>query len=477
MTIKELGRENNMVEYKSNTCNICGCNNPVYEDHMCKEHYDFYTRNPRVTRIVQEKELLEAGCADWSLRVKRLLHTLVHLTCDIPMPLYEHFPLEHIYLTELYTIKHAKQVDVERYKKIKEEFDIPENENIAMMERMLNYHDIETSELGPKEKYQLGENDLPSAVPLILAVIGLFLLFAIIGWIAKPVFQIRGMYLDELAALFQRYIPYVIAFAIVIILGHTIPSQYNFFIERSYNMMLFERVEDNVDLVNQVKYIKERNARAGSYYSTLRGIAMANIVIVFSYLLGGGTELSWTSFFFVLGIVLLFIPLFYAFSELVLFYPVIESMKKKRVSIDLYNADNRGGLKRYHRYLYTVFLYSEGVAVLLIAFFRILPISKAWVLLIMPLLYFRFNHAGWAFDGWVRSIIDFYKKKSAEKARLIVAPGTPENLAKMDALKKIHATGLFPVALRFVGVVLVPYLINQLPRLTELLQRAGVLKP
>lgn len=456
-----------MVNYRPHTCNICRCNNPEYKDHMCKEHYDFYTQNPRVARITQERVILESGCANLPLKVKRWLHTLVHLTCDLPMPFYEHFPLEHVYLTELYTIKRSKQVDIERYKKIKGDFDIPENENIAMMERLLNYHDIETSELGPKDKYLLGDKDLPSMLPLILSVLGFFILFTIIGWIAKPDFQIRGVSLEEITSLFRHYIPYVLAFSIVLIIGHTIPSHYNFFVERSYNMTLFEKVEDNVDLVNQVKYVKERKARAGSYYSTLIGLAVGNTVCVFVWLLSGGTILSWTSFLFVSGVAILLFSLFYSFAELVLFYPVIESMKRKRVLIDLYNADNRGGLKRYHWYLYTVFLYSEGVAVLIMTFFWILPISKAWGLLITPILFFRFNHAGWALIGWAHSIKDFNKEKAMEKERLTVQAGSPENLTKMESLKKIHALGIIPALLYMVGAFIVPYVIAQLPEWTD----------
>ena len=466
-----------MVSYDLHTCNIPGCTNPEHKNHMCKEHYDFYMQNPRVVKVVGEKEALENGTADWKLKFKRVWQTFAHLSFDYPMPLYEHFPLEHVYLTELKTIRGSKDVDIERYKKIREDFDIPENENIAAMERMLNIRDIETSELGPKEKYLLGRKDLPSMIPPVLSVVGFIILIILLGWSASPDFQIRGYGIGAVSAIFSRYAPYVCAFAIVIILGRLIPYQYNFFVERCYNMTLYKSVEDNADLVNQVRYVKDRKSRSGTFYATLSGSALGMVVCLSWALLSGGTLVNWQSLLFVLGVVLLAIPLVYAYTEMALFYPVIDCMKRKRVAIDLYNADNRGGLKQYHRLLYKEFLYSEGVAIVLLAVFSLLPIAKAWLLVMVVLLLPRINHAGWAIIGWVRSIIDFHKEKNAEKARLMVAPGTPENLTKMDSLKKIHATGLIPVIAGIVGIVLIPYLVNQLPRLTELLQGVGVVRP
>lgn len=466
-----------MVSYKPHTCNIPGCAKSEYKNHMCREHYDFYMQNHRVAKVVEEKAALESGKADWKLKLKRVLHTVIHLSFDYPMPLYEHFPLEHVYLTELNTIRGTRAVDIERYKRIKEDFDIPNNENIAAMERMLNIRDIETSELGAKEKYLLGPKDLPTMIPPMISVIGFLILVVLLCWLATPDFQIRGINLGAVEEMVFTYVPYVCAFSIFIILGRQVPYQYNFFVERSYNMTLYKSVEDNADLVNQVRYVKDRKSRAGTYYSTLMGSVSASVVCIFVVLLSGGTIITWQSILFALGVALLIVPLVYAYSEMALYYPVINCMKRKRVSIDLFNADKRGGLKLYHSFLYKVFFYSEGVSFVFIAVFNMMPIAKIWSLVLFVLLLPRFNHAGWAIIAWGRSLIDFHKVKSAEKAHLMVAPGTQENLAKMEALKKIHSTSIIPIFAGFVLIFLIPYLINHMPPLPELLKSIGFIRP
>ena len=82
----------------------------------------------------------------------------------------------------------------------------------------------------------------------------------------------------------------------------------------------------------------------------------------------------------------------------------------------------------------------------------------------------RLNHAGWTVIGWIRSIKDFTKEKRKEMDRLCVESGSPENLRKMELLKKIHPTGMKSVVHWFIYMLLIPYLINQLPTLSELLQ-------
>ena len=465
-----------MLSYKRHICNIPDCTNPDYSNHMCKDHYDFYMKNPQVQQVAKEMEALETGVADWKLKLKWLYHTFIHLVFSIPMPLYEHFPLEHIFLTELNTIRKDKNIDIERCQQIKKDFDIPENENIAVLQRMLNVRDIETSELGPKERYLLYKKDLPSIVPIILFFVGFALLLFLINWYESPGFQIRGMTNEEIKRQYFVYIPYICAFAICIILGRSIPNHYNYLVERAYNLTLFKSLEHNVDIVNHVQYVKNNKARASSFYAVQLGFSVGIVIVVFNTISGGEPIHSWLSFFYALAISLMLIPLLYALVEMVLYYPVIEAMKRKRVAIDLYNADYRGGLKSLHFFLYKVFLFNEGVAVVLLKVFSMLPIDKAWVVLLILLLLPRFNHAGWAIMCWVRSAIDFATEKSAEKKRLMVNKGTSENLERMLFLKKIRLTGLVPLLAFLVTSILIPYIINQLPQWKELLSFLGIVK-
>lgn len=466
-----------MTHYKHRNCNISRCEEVEYKDHMCKEHYDFYSSNSATLKVMEEVHALENGNAGWRLKLKKVFHWILHLSLDVPMPLYEHFPLEHVYLAELETLRKGNPVDVARAQKVISDFDIPENENIAAMKRLLAFRDIETSELGPKSNYLLGKRDMPSMILPLISVLGFVLLYCFFEWMAPANLVVRGADYPQVYMAYWRYIPYVYAFALFTILGMMIPSQYNFLIDRSYNLTLFKRGEDNADLVNQVKYVKERKGRAGSYYATLFGSSIGTTAALFWALLGKGTVITAHAVLLCCAVALSVVPLVFAFSEMALFYPVIESLKRKRISIDLYNADHRGGLKRYHRLLYLTILYNEGIAAVLMALFKVLIIPKGWIVLLILLLLPRFNHAGWAIFGWIRSIVDFYRAKNEEKSRLVVQEGSVENMGKAELLKKVHPIGLIPLALAMVSYVIAPYIINQLPRWHELLVWMGLIKP
>ena len=463
--------------YNSNICNIKGCTCPGVNNHMCKEHYEFYSSNPMTLKVMEEVHALENGSADWRLKLKRALHWIIHLSLDVPMPLYEHFPLEHVYLAELESLRRCKPVDVDRTQKVILDFDIPENENISAMKRLLAFRDIETSELGPKNNYLLGKKDLPAMILPLISVLGFFLLYCFFEWMAPTSLIVRGADFPQVYMVYWQYIPYVYAFALFIILGMMIPSQYNYLIERSYNLTLFKRMEDNVDLVNQVKYVKERKGRAGSYYVTLLGSSFGSTAALFWALLGKGTVFTSHAILLCCIVAMSVVPLVFAFSEMALFYPVIDSLKRKRVSIDLYNADHRGGLKRYHRLLYLTIFYNEGIAAVLIVLFKVLAIPKGWIVILILLLLPRFNHAGWALFGWICSIVDFSRAKNEEKSRLVVQEGSVEYLEKAELLKKIHPLGLIPLAFAIATYIIVPYIINQLPRCHEMLAWLGLIKP
>lgn len=462
------------MAYKVGTCNVPNCAEPEHKHHMCKKHYDFYSANQITARFMEEVDAIENGSAGWKLKFKLVFQSFFHHALNWPMPLIHHFPLEHVFIGELYSLRTSKTVDRKRVEQVIGDFDISKNENIADMRRILNIRDIETSELGPKEKYLLKKEDLPSKWPVIFSIIGLCLLYCFFRWIAGGDFQIRGAGIAQVAEVYRRFFPYACVLTLVILLGMMIPSQYNFFVERCYNLTLYKDVKDNADVVNQVKFVKERKVRAGSYYATILGTFFGTSTLIFWTLLGHGSPVTWKSVLFCIAVVLSVVPLVFSYNEMVLFYPVIESLKRKRVAIDLFNADHRGGLKHYHRFLYLTFLYSEGLAVVLMTVYAMLPVSRWWVLLLILLILPRFNHAGWAIVGWVKSIKDFYKEKNAEQEKLEIQDGSAESMNKMELLKKVHPIGIIPFVLYLSGTILIPYMVNQLPKVSELLKVIGL---
>lgn len=462
-----------MPSYKQDTCNIPGCEELVYEHHMCQKHYEFYSVNPLTVRFMTQEKALEDGTAGWKLKLKVVLQSIIHHAQNLPMPLISHFPLEHVFLGELYSLSAKKAIDRKRIEQVIADFDIPENENIADMRRVLNIRDIETSELGPKENYLLGRKDLPSMWPILISVVGFIFLYCFYDWIVSSDIQIRGAGLAHVEAIYRKCVPLGYALAVFVLFGILMPYQYNFFIERCYNMALYKRVEDNADVVNQVKFVKERRARSGSYYWSLYGVATGVTTAIFWSLLGGDTKLSWSVAFLGLAISMAIVPLLYSFKVMALYYPVVESMKRKRVAIDLYNADHRGGLSRFHRFLYLTFLYNEGVSIVLVMLYSQLPISKWWLILLIPMLLLRFNHAGWALVAWIRSIVDFNKEKHAEQRHLIALEGSTENMSKMELLGKTYPIGIIPILLFLVGSIIIPYVVNQLPQLSDLIENIG----
>lgn len=459
-----------MLSYKKDTCNIPGCKEPVYKHHMCKKHYEFYSGNSLITRFIAQEKALEDGTAGWRLKFKVVVQSIFHHALNIPMPLISHFPLEHVFLGELYSLRAYKEIDKRRVDQVIKDFDIPENENIADMRRIMNIRDIESSELGPKEKYLLGRKDMPSLWPIFISVIGFILLFCFFEWIVTADIKIRGASLTQVEAIYQKCVPIGYALAVSVLLGILMPYQYNFFIERCYNMALYKRVEDNADMVNQVKFVKERRARSKGYYWTLYGVVVGITTVIFGYILRGGTVLSWSVIFLCFAISMSIVPLLFSFNIMALYYPVVESMKRKRVAIDLYNADHRGGLSRYHRFLYLTFLYNEGVSISLIMLYSKLPISKWWLILIILMLLKRFNHAGWALISWIRSIVDFYKERRVEKNHLISLEGSSENMSKMEFLNKTYPIGIIPILIFLMCSIIIPYVVNQLPKLIELIE-------
>ena len=147
----------------------------------------------------------------------------------------------------------------------------------------------------------------------------------------------------------------------------------------------------------------------------------------------------------------------------------MNAFKNKSVSIDLYNSDHRGGLRRYHAFLFLIFIYSEGFAFTLLKIIDTVPMPLGIKLLLGLIILMRLRHAGMAISNWIRSVKDFYAAKRVEEDRLATLPGSVENMNMANALKKNSPFALMPYIVKLIILIIIPYLINQLPSLEEAL--------
>ena len=464
------GVKKSNMDYKVGTCNVPNCVESEYKHHMCKKHYDFYSGNKITARFMEEMEAIEKGTAGWKLKSKLILQSLVHHALNWPMPLIDHYPLEHIFKAEYTSLKNSEDVDEARVKVVMSDFKSVDNEGVLGMKRLLNFRNIYTSELAEKDTYLFTKKDLPSKWPILISVIGFIVLSVFVKWVVEPDFVVMGVGQDQIKAFYNVNIVYLWALALFMTLGLMIPSQYNFFIEKSLKLTLFEKFEDNLDVINQARFVIQRKALSKDYYILIILSSLSSAIwICLFFITNTNSPFNWKVMLLCVALVLIISPLVYSYSEMALFYPVVESLKKKRIAIDLYNADYRGGLKKYHRYLFIVFLYNEGVALSFVKLFELLPFSIIGCIVLSFVLFFRLNHAGWAIISFVRSLRDFYREKNAEQKRLALMKGSIESMTKMEQLRKIHSIGILPVFSYFVGVILIPYVINQLPKWKELL--------
>ena len=125
------------MKYNPTICNISCCSEPVYRNHMCKRHYEFYAKNPITAQRMEEVLALEDGTANWKLIGKTIIQSLIHHSLNISMPLIEHFPLEHVFQAEAYSLRHNESVDSERVKEVIKDFDIPETDYNVSRDRFL----------------------------------------------------------------------------------------------------------------------------------------------------------------------------------------------------------------------------------------------------------------------------------------------------------------------------------------------------
>ena len=240
------------MKYNTNHCNISGCTHDIYRNYMCKEHYDFYLANYKCQKISNNVIAVYEGRASLKQKFLAFRDDFIHHAFDFPMIRYEHFPLEHIFLLALrYFDKHDK----ERCSRVMEDFDIPENENIAMFKRFVNVYNINETDIKPLEFYLFSKRELVSFIPILISILGVLLSYVLLRFGKIWSGEFFGKTYIETVCLYKQVFPYILLLVLFLWNGTRLATFYNYFAHRAYNLSLLESVAGNVNILNQIIYV------------------------------------------------------------------------------------------------------------------------------------------------------------------------------------------------------------------------------
>lgn len=188
------------MKYNKEHCNIPGCNHNIYRNYMCKEHYDFYLTDDKCREISDNVIAVYEGKGSWKQMVLAFRDNVIHHAFDHPMIRYEHFPLEHVFLLALRCFdKHDK----ERCSRVIEDFDIPANENIAMLKRIVNVQNVDDVKIKPVEFYLLSKQELISVVPFLIFIFCVLLSYLLLHLAQPWTGEFFGMTYQETVCLYK----------------------------------------------------------------------------------------------------------------------------------------------------------------------------------------------------------------------------------------------------------------------------------
>lgn len=88
------------------------------------------------------------------------------------MPLIEHFPLEHVFLANLYKCRKSSDYNPKLVDNLKNDFNLKENENYQTLEAIKFFNNPEDIALENKESYLFNSKRSPSWIILLMALIG-----------------------------------------------------------------------------------------------------------------------------------------------------------------------------------------------------------------------------------------------------------------------------------------------------------------
>lgn len=443
------------MEYNKKHCNIKGCDKNIYKNYMCKHHYDFYINNEKTKKLSDDVIAVHDKKAKIIQKIRAIIHFLLHHILDIPMVRYEHFPLEHIFLNSLKT---GNINDVKRMNQIISDFDIPENENIAMMKRVVDSNNVSSLEIRSKEEYLFGEKDFVSKWTLLISLIGCLGIYIILRF-----YGLSGTYFginaDKAIEIYRNIFPLMIVVLIGMYFGILIPHNYNFFSNRAYDLKFYNLPKDNLELLIQIQYVKNRNQRINGYVFTMIGIFFALISwTVQKYFTT--SDISSTGIILMISSLMMTLPILYCYNIIVLYFPVFDCMKRKNTRIDLYHPDKTGGQKEIKNFLFQTFVFNEAI---IYTAFSIGKMFGNWWLIII--LFFgviiRANHAGWCIIMFIKSIIEFHKKKKDEIDKLMVS-GKKNAISDINILENVNYIHIFGKIGVILSVIVIPYCINHI---------------
>ena len=421
---------------------------------MCKEHYDFYLTDDKCREVSDNVIAVYEGKGSWKQKALAFRDDVVHHALDYPMIRCEHFPLEHVFLLALRCFdKHDK----ERCSRVIKDFDIPDNENIAMFKRIVNVQNVDDAEIEPIESYSFSKQELISVVPFLFSIFGVLSSYLLLRLGQPWTGDFFGMIYQETVCLYKQVLPYLLLLMLVLWSGIRLASFYNYFAQRAYNLSLFENVAGNINMLSQIKYVKDRNLKAGSYKCSVWGglIGVASLV-VYNYFSNSSFHIC--SFAFMLCGVMVVASLLYVYNMTVLYFPVFEALKHYKLKIDLYNPDHNGGLAKIHNFLFRTFIYNEGL--ILIVLWFCFKFANGWFWLVVSLLLImRINHARWSAKLYISTLKSFYKAKEVEREKLLLQ-NDDKAFDKVEKLDKLYGTKVLKYVWNIALIVVLPYLIN-----------------
>lgn len=457
-----------MIKYSDTHCNIRGCTNPIHKHHMCEVHYNQYVSNPVVKKFCEEYDLLESEKKPLRLIIKRILHFIVHHAFDIPVYLVEHFPLEHIFLGNLIYIRRTSKANPELEDNLLKDFNYEENENYPLLKRILTSKSLADMKIADKGDYLLISEDLPGHKQIFLCVFGIVLSYIALRFSSNyDNVRFIGICFPDILFAGRGLICLVPLILLMVYSGLKIPESYNGLIMRAYNLKLFDEVQDNVDVLKEVEYVKSRNQKLGSYKATLFGAVLGQTCIWLIIFLYFSTINYYT--------ILLFVGLFFIRLSIELIYPIIapyfpiyEKIKKKRPAISFSHGDSCGGLRDYLKMQLYVFMYNELYICIALSLLNIFTAPWYIYCLFLFFLLKRANQAGWAFIMSLISIVHFYK----EKRVLINELRNTDSEYTIDRIENLKRVKLFrlPEILKSVFMVFViPLCVSILANNTSLM--------
>lgn len=448
-----------MIKYATNQCNIRGCTEPIHRHYLCQKHFKQYVSNPIVKNICDEFDLVDQKKEPLSLRFKRIMHHILHYVFDTPMYFVEHFPLEHIFLGNLTFIKQSSKVDFDLGTHLLNDFDYKENDNLPMLKRVLAYKDLANIKIDNKEEYQLQPFELPSFKLIWLCLLGIILTY--IAFYTSYEYhneKFLGFSYQDIVSNGWSIIFVSVLILLMIYSGLKIPRSYNNLIDRAYNLNLFDNPQDNIDVLSETNYVKNRFLKLGSFKASLWGLITGQVFIsVIGFMRSSTININTILLF--AGFLSIALSLMLIYPILVTYFPIYESIKKKMPIISFTHGDLQGGLHDYLRMQRYVFLYNEVFVCIVITILNIF-ICPWWLYCIFAfLLLNRANHGGWAMIMSLRSIVNFYKKKRMliKKYRNI---DNEDAIEKIDKLKRIKLFRIPNFIRALFMVIIIPFSIS-----------------